>query len=377
MRDRIHLQWRDGSGWSRFRAGVSLHSHTSHSRETLDFIPRFAAAAGLLRRAVRAQERRYAEIHGREVDYLAAWWTPPLGPREALEVERAQIEGLGMRAIVSLSDHDNIEAPLLLRVLSESRDIPISAEWTVPFRGQSLHLGVHNMPPRRAAARMAEMARFTASPRAEELGGILDWLGEDPATLVVFNHPFWDEKGGGEERQREVALEFLRRYGRMIHAVELNGLRPWSENRKVLELSEEWGIPAVSGGDRHCTEPNALLNLTNARTFGEFAGEVREDGLSRVLVMQQYREPLAARILGAIADVMRDNGRHTHGWVRWSDRVFFTRADGSVEPLSAVWAAGREPFVVRQFAALARLVDHGSVKAAMRHLLSPAQEWSL
>ena len=43
----------------------------------------------------------------------------------------------------------------------------------------------------------------------------------------------------------------------------------------AMELAEEFQTTAVSGGDRHGTEPNAVLNLTNAGVFGEFAHEVR------------------------------------------------------------------------------------------------------
>ena len=90
--------------------------------------------------------------------------------------------------------------------------------------------------------------------------------------------------------------------------------------------AEQAGLPAISGGDRHGCEPNALLNLTTARTFGEFVEEIRVNKESAVLVMPQYREPMTSRVLAAIGDVMRDNDGHTHGWTRWSDRVFYRSA---------------------------------------------------
>jgi hypothetical protein len=40
----------------------------------------------------------------------------------------------------------------------------------------------------------------------------------------------------------------------------------------------------------------ACLNFTNAKSFGEFASEIRA-GHSTVLFMPQYREPMALRIL--------------------------------------------------------------------------------
>jgi hypothetical protein len=374
-RSRVHFAWQRPNVWEVFRSGVSLHSHTSHSRETLDFIPRLSRAVPLLREAVEAQERRYRRIHGREIDYFGAWWTPPLGPREALAVERGQIEErLGLQPLVSLSDHDNIEAPLLLRALEEGRDTPVSLEWTVPWAGTFFHLGVHNLPPRRAAHRMAALAEFTRNPRPEELEGLLDWIVEDPHTLVVFNHPCWDEKGIGHQAHCREAAAFARRFRTAIHAIELNGLRPWSENRLNVALADSLDLPVISGGDRHTTEPNALVNLTNAATFGEFVEEVRDYGYSHVLVMPQYREPLSLRIMHAIADVMKDNEGHTHGWTRWTDRVFFRRATGQVSSLADSWRAGGQPVIVSAFAGLARLAGTPPMRVALRQLSEPVQE---
>jgi hypothetical protein len=353
-----------------------LHSHTSHSKETLDFIPRFAAHFAPVREALKIYEARYRRINGHDLDYMSTWWTPPLGPREALLVERRQIEDAGLDSLVSISDHDNIEAPLLLRVLNEGREVPISTEWTVPFRGVFFHLGVHNLPPRRALERMAALARFTAQPEEKELEGILEWLTEIPETLVIFNHPYWDEKGAGQAYHNEVAETFLFRYRRFIHALELNGLRPWSENRQTIGLAMSHRIPPISGGDRHGCEPNALINLSHARTFDEFVAEVREDGYSSVAVMPQYREPLVLRIISAIGDVMRDHDAHMHGWRRWSDRIFFRRRTGEVESLGSIWPEGKEPTLVRQFVALSRLTENRRVKAGLKQIFPAVQEFS-
>ncbi|MBE0658279.1 MAG: hypothetical protein IH602_11355 [Bryobacteraceae bacterium] len=370
----VSFAWQPGA-FSGYRTGVSLHSHTSHSRETLDFIPRFCAAIPPLAAALRRYEARYRRLHGRELDYGAAWWTPPLGPREALSVERAQIESRCLAPLVSITDHDNVEAPMLLRILSESRETPVGVEWTVPWRGTTFHIGVHNLPPRSAAARMEELARFTARPHEALLPGLLDWITDSPDTLVVFNHPFWDEKGRGRAFHISRAEEFLRIHRPWIHGLELNGLRPWSENQRIIELAESREIPYVSGGDRHCCEPNALLNLTSAATFSEFTEEVRADGMSRVVLMPQYREPMTSRILASIADVMRDNAEHTHGWTRWSDRVFFRRSDSSIDPLSAAFPSGREPSVIRLFVLFSRLLDDQRLRWAMRGLGQPAREF--
>jgi hypothetical protein len=370
----VRFAWR-GTPWRRARTGVSLHSHTSHSTETLDFIPRSAAHAPILLDLLRVLEAKYRSLYGRDLNYLNSWWTPPLGPRESLAVEREQIEALGLQSLVSISDHDNLEAPLLLRLLPEGRCTPISVEWTVPFRGVFFHLGVHNLPPRRAKQCMSSMAAFTANPKQADIEGLLSWLSEEPDTLVVFNHPYWDEKGVGQQLHDSLAVEFLQRYTPFLHTLELNGLRPWSENRRVADWAASVEKPVVSGGDRHCCEPNAIVNLTNSGTFSEFVGEVREDGRSHVLVMPQYREPTVSRVIKMIADVMRDHRAHTHGWVRWTDRVFVRDSDtGQVEALSSIWSEGRLPIVVQAFAAACRLLDNRSLHAALRQILSVAQE---
>jgi len=48
--------------------------------------------------------------------------------------------------------------------------------------------------------------------------------------------------------------------------LEINGLRPWSENRMAIDFAGECGKPVISGGDRHALEANTVLNLTNAAT---------------------------------------------------------------------------------------------------------------
>ena len=132
IHSKIHLHWRAQPPCARFRTGVSLHSHTLHSREGLDFISQAARRAPLLASALRRGERDYLRIHGVPLDLSRGWWTPPLGPHDAWTLERSQIESLGMNALVSLTDHDDIEAPTSLQLLEQCRGVPISVEWTVP-----------------------------------------------------------------------------------------------------------------------------------------------------------------------------------------------------------------------------------------------------
>jgi len=112
-----------------YRSGVSLHSHTMHSREWLGRLPSYFKRLPIISAIAEREVGRAHLYEGRTVDFRRAFWTPPLSPREALALEARQIESvLGLRALVSLTDHDNIEAGLHLRVMSETSNAPISVE---------------------------------------------------------------------------------------------------------------------------------------------------------------------------------------------------------------------------------------------------------
>ncbi len=289
---RIHFQWSPGFSTASFRVGVSLHSHTLHSREPLDFLYRSASHSRLLRALLRYAERRYQAAHGTPLDLTRGWWTPPLAPLDAYTLESDQIKALGLSPLVSLTDHDNIEAPTSLQAIDATRKVPISIEWTVPIRDTFFHLGVHNLPPLRARSLVMAMQEVARKPNAAFLKEILAALHTNPGTLVVLNHPLWDEKGVGADAHRAALLDLLGQAGPYVHATELNGLRPWKENRQAILLGETWSKPVISGGDRHGFEPNVVLNLTGTSHFAEFATQIRA-GHSDVLIGSRYREAYA------------------------------------------------------------------------------------
>ena len=365
-----------GQAATPFRTGVSLHSHTLHSRESLDFIGRATKNTPWLSGAIRKQEEKYRALKGRDVDLKRAWWTPPLSARQAWDLEKGQIEKtLGLEALVSLSDHDNIEASKQLQLLDATRGCPVSTEWTIPFRQTFFHIGIHNMPADQAVFMMAEMAAFTANPVESRIAPLLEWLSGTPDTLIVYNHPCWDENHIGEALHRECVKAFLAVHRPFLHAAELNGLRPWAENQKATELAREYDMPVISGGDRHGREPNACLNLTNAATFGEFAAEIREDGWSDVLFMPQYRDSLKMRILENMADILEDDPDHAMGWVHWNDRCFYHTDEGVDKSLAELWN-GKCPAVVHRFVSLMSLVKHRRVRSALRIALNDNREFA-
>jgi len=371
----IHLQWKDAACVNRFRTGVSLHGHTLHSRESLDFIYHAASHAPPLAATIRRGERHFEKIHGTRLDLSRGWWTPPLGPHDAWLVERNQIEGLGRDALVSLTDHDNIEAPVSLQLLDECRGTPISLEWTVPYGPTFFHLGIHNLPAAQARDMYRQMLGYTSAPNRPVLAAILDQVAGVEDALVVLNHPLWDEKGIGHAAHRGAVWEFLQIFGRNLHALELNGLRPWSENREVVALGQIVNKPIISGGDRHAVEPNATINLTNAATFAEFVEEVRE-GWSDVLIMKHYREPFSLRIFQNMVDVLHTYEHHAKGWRLWSDRVFYASQDGRVQSLSE-WFQSGPPAPVALFVNTLRLASLPRVRRLLRGAFPATEEVAL
>lgn len=371
-RSRFYFQWTGEKSSSRFHTGVSLHSHTLHSRESLDFIYQTAKHSRLLQWALRRGEARYKAIHGTDLDLRRGWWTPPLAPRDAYSVEFDQINAMGLTPIVSLTDHDDIEAPMSLQAIDASREIPVSVEWTVPFRRSFFHVGVHNLPPDRARSAMARLSAFTLSPEESALRDILADLHATPGTLMVFNHPFWDEFGTGPDQHQAAMLALLSQCGEYIHALELNGLRPGRENRDVVRLAREWKKPFISGGDRHVLEPNALLNVSNASNFSEFVDEIRS-GWSDVLVMSHYRTSYSIRVFHNLLDVFRTYENHGMGWKNWADRVFYTRENETVASLAQIWG-DRQPSTVSVFAGLMQLAAHPHIRQALCSAIPAAEE---
>lgn len=349
----------------RFRTGVSLHSHTLHSRESLNFIYHASRKSALLRNVLRHGEQRYRQVHGTDLDLNRGWWTPPLAPLDAYQLEAGQITDMGLDAIVSITDHDTIDAPMGLQAIESGRKVPVSVEWTVPLGPTFFHLGIHNLLPHYARPMMERLAGYTLHPDPETLTELLEEINANPNTLVVFNHPLWDEKGVGADIHRQTAVDFLKEHRERIHAMEINGLRPWSENLKVVRFAEEWSKPIISGGDRHAVEPNATLNLTNATDFAEFAQEIRTDGWSEVLVMPHYHHAHASRIFHNMLDVFRTYEDHGNGWTQWSDRVFFTLDNGVISSLTEIWGDS-PPATVGIFASFMRFAGRPRVRLALR-----------
>ena len=371
----ISYLWRDPIATKPFQTGVSLHSHTNQSIETLDFVANWSAQFKLVRPLIQRLERRAREAQGITVNWNTSYWTPPLTPKLAFDLESGQIEKLDLAALVSVSDHDNIHAPLKLRAIPSARHTPVSVEWTTPYAGeQSFHLGIHNLPSARATEWMATLAEFTANPSDGRLTEILVALNAEPNVLVIFNHPLWDLYMIGQEKHDFLVNQFLQQNGAHLHTLELNGLRNWEENRAVRRLAERWNMLLISGGDRHGVEPNANINLTNATSFSEFVHEVRKERRSNVLFMPQYAEPWKHRILQSTMDAIRDYPEFPQGSRTWDERAYHEDANGVVRPLSELWPEGRAPRVLQAVISLVRMMGTGPFSSSLRYAWSDSSQ---
>jgi len=362
----ISYLWRDANAPRGFHTGVSLHGHTNQSQETLDFLANFGNQYPLLRPILSRLERRSQNNHGLAVNYSAAYWTPPMTPKLAFDLESNQIEKLDLKSMVSLSDHDNIKAPMLLRSVPSARQIPVSVEWSAPYGVQSFHLGIHNLPSAKAPEWMKTLAGYTKNPTEERLAEILAALHDEPNVLIIFNHPLWDLYLVGRERHEFLVNEFLQKYGNYMHALELNGLRHWDENRAVRRLAEKWNMLLISGGDRHGVEPNANINLTNAKSFTEFVHEVRKEKKSNILFLPQYAEPWKHRILRSAIDAVRHYPEFPQGSRTWDERVYHPDHNGVSRPLSELWPDGNAPWVMRWGIGLVQMMGKGVVSGGLR-----------
>jgi hypothetical protein len=242
---------------------------------------------------------------------------------------------------------------------------------------QDFHLGIHNLPSAKAQEWMATLEEFTAHPADDRLTDILAALHAEPNVLVVFNHPMWDLFTVGEEKHRFLVNQFLQKNGQFLHALELNGLRHWEENRTVRALAEQWNMLLISGGDRHGIEPNANINLTNATCFTDFVHEIRREKRSRVLFMPQYAEPWKHRILQSTLDAIRDYPEFPQGSRTWDERVYHPDVKGVDTPLCQLWPTGSAPWQMTAVLAMVKMLGRRPVSSGLRLAWSESRNMRL
>ena len=341
---RLHILHERQDLSQKAKTGISLHCHTEYSKEMLDFVPVYAEKFPIISYFWKKERERFLEREGKVPDFSTAYWSPPLTPQEVYNIEKKQINDAGLESAVSLSDHDSIDANLQVNENTDNGKAPISLEWTVPFEYGFFHVGVHNLPKARAVELTKTLLDYTfveENHGSENLHQMFSMLNEIPEVLVILNHPLWDIEMVGKEKHEILLKNFIREFGRWIHAFEINGFRSWSENKAVIEMAEALNFPIVTGGDRHGCKPNTVINLTNAETFSEFAEEIRVDKRSEVVLMPEYRHPLHSRQLQSFSEILKLYPEFPAGRQKWFDRVYFDIGDGhGLRQLSVHWKRG-------------------------------------
>jgi len=215
-------------------------------------------------------ERRSERMHGLRIDYAASYWTPPMTPKLAFELETRQVEKLNLRAMVSITDHDTITRPCCCAPF-QCAQIPVSVEWSAPYGNQSFT--GRAQPAKRQGDGVDEtLAEYTANPSDKRLTEILKALDEEPNVLVVFTTLCGLYLIGAEKHQFLVN-EFLQINGNYLHALELNacatGREPGSAaaGRTVEHAADLRRRPPWRGAERQHQPDNAV-------NFTEFVHEI-------------------------------------------------------------------------------------------------------
>ena len=328
---RLHILHEAESLTSKAKTGVSLHCHTEHSKEMLDFIPHYAGKLPIISYFWKKERDKYKKTQGKSIDFSSAYWSPPMTGQAVYKIEQDQIAKAGLDAMVSITDHDSIAVSLAANPGLENTKAPISLEWTVPFDYGFFHVGVHNLPPERAVEITKTLLDYTfikENHSTAKLNEMFSLLNDLPGVLVILNHPIWDIEMVGIEKHEALLKEFIKTHGRWIHAFEINGFRTWSENKRVIEMAEALGIPIATGGDRHGCKPNTVINLTNASTFEEFVHEIRAEKKSEVVLMPEYEQPIHSRQLESFSEILRHYPEFDEGRRKWFERVYFDSGDG-------------------------------------------------
>jgi hypothetical protein len=303
-----------------FASVVCLHTHSCYSRENLAGL-NWVVELGYMRPFKGLLQRSFGLAGIPDLDYAELGYHPPFRPDDVWRMESENARRLGVdRLLLAITDHDEVAGALELRQQNpdHSEHIALGEELSIRFDGHVFHLGVSGLPEDRLHDVSASLH---ASARLDHLDAVFEELAS-LGCLVVLNHPLIIWSGAATEVP---ALCLLRRYGWAIAALELNGMRSFAENLRVIELAQHVAKPLVGGGDSHLLMPSGALCASRARTYADFIAEV-QSGWARPLVTREYfsslRWKMSLRVLSFIAqyrEIARFRGEPIHARLdgRW------------------------------------------------------------
>jgi predicted metal-dependent phosphoesterase TrpH len=283
---------------------VCLHTHSRFSTENLASL-NWVSRLSYMRPLKGVLQWSFGLGGVSDLDYSHLCYHPPFRPSDIWNLESANAARLGMeRLLLTVTDHDEVTGAQELRRErpADAERIGLGEELTIRFQDHVFHLGLSGLPPDRVEEVHSSLQ---SSARQGRLDAVFEEL-ESLGCLVVLNHPLIDWRRGATGAGS--APDLLRRYGRAIDALEINGMRPVEENRRVAELARQVGKPLVGGGDSHLLTASGALCASRAASYTDFVAEVKS-GWSRPLVTREYFSPLrwklTLRVLSFIAQYRR------------------------------------------------------------------------
>ena len=124
LQSRISSVWNEPEAAKPYFSGVSLHSHTNQSQESLTFLHMMATEYRLLRPVFAFYERVALERYGIKLDFLAGHWTPPLtgqGPLLSLYI------GTGLTCVALKFPASTLQSPPRSAEVKTGTELPAPA----------------------------------------------------------------------------------------------------------------------------------------------------------------------------------------------------------------------------------------------------------
>ena len=274
-----------------FTCAISPHNHSEYSVENLASLNEVVKLRFMRPfRHILQSAFGLADVPG--LNYANVSYRPPQTVEDVFQAECSSVAAFGFHgAHVGITDHDEIAGSVELRRNHPevAHRNPLGEEISFRFQNYLFHLGITGLPESCVAETHASLQ---AASRADQLDDLFEIL-RASGCLVVFNHPLvpW-----GKDRGRKIpAEELLRRFGWAIDALEYNGMRSREENDRVLQLARQVNKPVIGGGDSHLLLASSVLSVSRARSYADFAAEVRE-GLAVPLITPMYLAPMSWKI---------------------------------------------------------------------------------
>ena len=84
---RLHILHKPKNLSGEAKTGVSLHCHTEHSKEMLNFIPHYAAQLPVISYFWAKERDNYQKREGKDIDFTNAYWSPPMTAKDVFNIE--------------------------------------------------------------------------------------------------------------------------------------------------------------------------------------------------------------------------------------------------------------------------------------------------